>query len=376
MQWPKFFISYRREDTAAAAGRLYDRLLPRFGKDQLFMDVDTIEPGERFSDVVQRTVGSCDVLLALVGDRWLTVQDSTGQTRLSNPDDWVRLEVATALKRDIRVIPVLINGAIVPRRSDLPEDLSDLALRQAIDVTHAHFHTDVDRLLQTLDRVLSRQSPATSTATSQTNRVSSGGVPAVERKPEHSAEKNRVDKKLLALKIAVAAINLPLATLSGASVVTKWLDSMFPGYGVMSRLGICFGLVLIVWSAQEWRDLLKLRNLTFLAASIASADLAFWIGGKLSSSLHIWGVVILGAICLGLAQRFLLSVSSIQAVAAAIGAPLMFWAVLVGLDKLVPKNIVSDNFASSCMPLFWQIGYFLGMYGTARLKIKPFWKRS
>ncbi len=377
----KIFISYRREDTAAAAGRLYDRLLTRYGKDQLFMDVDTIEPGERFSDVVQRTVGSCDILLALVGDRWLNAQDSTGQTRLSNPDDWVRLEIATALKRDVRVIPVLINGAIVPRRSDLPEDLSDLAMRQAIDVTHAHFHTDVDRLLQTLDKVLSRPSTGSRPAGSATSIAplknapvnawsSSSAVAATEKSAGEVAAPWAEDKKLLALKVAVAVINIPFANLSIPSSFPHWLQDFGSG-NAMVRLGVCFGLVLVVWNAQAWQDLRKPWNLLFLAASVGSALAASWFGDKFQS-LRIWGIVIAGAVCLALAQRLLFRSRWVQAISAAIVAPAAFYLFLISVGRVFSKA-VSDPLVNY-MPLFWQLGFLLGIFGTAQLKIKPFWK--
>ena len=97
----RIFLSYRREDTTHAAGRLYDRLASHFGKDQVFMDIDTIDPGEDFVEVIERTVCPCDVLIALMGKGWLTSADAEGQRRLDNPEGFVRLEIATALDRKI-----------------------------------------------------------------------------------------------------------------------------------------------------------------------------------------------------------------------------------------------------------------------------------
>src|SRR5437773_2664408 len=96
------FISYRHEDSIAYAGRLYDRLIAHFGAEQVFMDIDTIEPGADFVEVIERTVGSCDVLLVIIGKRWLSATDEGGQPRLDSPEDFVRLEIATALERKIR----------------------------------------------------------------------------------------------------------------------------------------------------------------------------------------------------------------------------------------------------------------------------------
>lgn len=148
---PKIFISYRRDDSAGHAGRLYDRLDGHFGQSQVFMDVDAIRPGLNFVDVVERAVGVCDRLIAVIGREWLWASDTTGVRRLEVPEDLVRLEISTALKRDIQVIPVLVQGAQMPRAVDLPEDLKELALRNALEVSDAHFRTDVDHLIDELE---------------------------------------------------------------------------------------------------------------------------------------------------------------------------------------------------------------------------------
>lgn len=357
----KIFISYRREDTAAAAGRLYDRLVPHFGKDQLFMDVDTIEPGERFSDVVQRTVGSCDILLALIGDRWLSIKDASGETRLSNPDDWVRLEVGTALKRDIRVIPVLINGATVPRRGDLPEDLTDLAMRHAIDVTHAHFHSDVDRLLQTLDKVLGRQAnPGNSLRQDKPDARSSSSTGA--RLVEKSSEpKQASDKRLWAAKIGILILNLPLAVLEYRAL--PWLGNSSNLWFVMTRLGISFGLVLALWSAHEWSELRWSRLALFVACSVASANLALYLGLSLGEKYSLWGVVIIGALLLAVSYRLVLGSSWWQFLGANVLAVALFY-----LLPRTLKMVMADGF-ENCAPLYWQLGFFLGIHWFGKLKL-------
>ena len=131
---PRIFISYRRNDSATSAGRIYDRLEGRFGQGQVFMDVDTIRPGLDFVEVVQQAVGSCDALTAVIGREWLGASDESGR-RLENPEDLGRLEIATALKRDIRVIPVLVQGAQMPVATDLPEGLKALARRNSLEVS-------------------------------------------------------------------------------------------------------------------------------------------------------------------------------------------------------------------------------------------------
>lgn len=141
------FISYRREDASGHAGRLYDVLLTKFRSDQVFMDVDAIPPGVDFVDHIQAAVARCDVLLALIGPRWLTLTDDTGVRRLDDPGDIVRLEIEAALKRGVRVVPVLIQGSRMPRLEDLPEPIRALARRNALEISDARFRFDAERLM-------------------------------------------------------------------------------------------------------------------------------------------------------------------------------------------------------------------------------------
>jgi len=99
----RIFMTYRREDTAYPAAWLFDRLAGHFGRDQVFKDIDSIELGDDFVEVITAAVGSCDALLALIGDRWLSSTDRDGQRRLDDPGDFVRLEIEAALARDVRV---------------------------------------------------------------------------------------------------------------------------------------------------------------------------------------------------------------------------------------------------------------------------------
>lgn len=153
----KIFINYRRSDSAGYAGRLYDRLVKHFGADHLFMDIDQIEPGEDFVEVLQKKLQAVQVAVVLIGKSWLDSKDETGQRRLDNPDDWVRIEIATLLERKIRVIPVLVGGAVIPRSSQLPESLILLARRQAFEISDTRFHSDVDKLIQTLEKIIPSQ---------------------------------------------------------------------------------------------------------------------------------------------------------------------------------------------------------------------------
>jgi TIR domain len=111
----RVFISYRQHDTAYPAGWLYDQLADHLGRDQVFKDIDSIQLGDDFVEVITRAVESCDVLLALIGDAWLTITDEHGRRRLDDPDDFVRLEIEAALTRKVRVIPILVEGPGCPR---------------------------------------------------------------------------------------------------------------------------------------------------------------------------------------------------------------------------------------------------------------------
>ena len=121
------FISYRREDSGPYAGRLRDALRNRFGAEQVFRDIDSVDPGERFRRLIEQEVSSCDALLALIGPAWLAITDDAGRRRLDDPDDYVRLEIATALDRDdVLVIPVVVGPTSMPAAADLPKPLASI----------------------------------------------------------------------------------------------------------------------------------------------------------------------------------------------------------------------------------------------------------
>jgi hypothetical protein len=146
---PRVLLSYRREDSAPYAGRLYDHLSEQFGRDNVFMDVATIRPGQDFSTAIEQSVTACDALVAVIGRGWLSSSDDKGR-RLDRADDFVRMEIAIALSRRITVIPALVGGAAMPLSDQLPDDLSGLSRRQAIEISDTRFHQDVDRLIEAL----------------------------------------------------------------------------------------------------------------------------------------------------------------------------------------------------------------------------------
>ena len=150
----QIFISYRREESRWSARSLHYRLSRDFDSRQIFMDIDNITLGADFVQVIEAMVAKCDVLIAVIGNNWLTTKDDYGDRRLDNPQDFVRMEIATALKREIRVIPALMDGARMPRPVDLPDDLKPLVRRNALRITDTSFEGDCQRLAGTLRRVL------------------------------------------------------------------------------------------------------------------------------------------------------------------------------------------------------------------------------
>ena len=154
----RVFISYRRDGTAGYAGRLFDRLSEHFDPENVFMDVATIEPGLDFVEAIERAVGSCDVLLALIGHEWLQSTDAPGHRYLDNPADYVRLEITKALDRNIRVIPVLVDGARMPTVDELPTPLQSLVRRHALEISHTRWQSDVGPLIDAIKRS-GRRSP-------------------------------------------------------------------------------------------------------------------------------------------------------------------------------------------------------------------------
>ena len=148
------FISYRRNDSEGESGRLFDDLVGQFGERSVFMDVETIEVGCDFRKAIDDSVATCGALLAMIGPGWLEARTETGERRLDDPNDFVRIETASALRRGIPVIPVLLRSAKIPRADRLPADLADLAYRNAVELTHARWRSDVQILVRALRPLL------------------------------------------------------------------------------------------------------------------------------------------------------------------------------------------------------------------------------
>ena len=199
------FISYRREDSEDSTRAIYESLRPEFGKERLFMDVEAIALGSDFRDAVERSLAGCGVFLAVIGPTWLNVKssnDPNAPRRLDNPNDYVRQEVAAALKKgkQLPVIPVLVRGASMPTSDQLPDDLKDLAYRNALTLSNLDWDSSVAKLTeairprvgepQAVASVASREvrsvarpstfpSGATTAPASGTNKVLLIGIPVV-----------------------------------------------------------------------------------------------------------------------------------------------------------------------------------------------------
>jgi hypothetical protein len=152
------FISYRRSDAGPYARLLQVQLSQHLHGTTVFMDMDSIDAGTDFAGAIESAVGSCRVLIALIGRRWLTVTDEGGRRRLDDPDDYVRFEIRTALERRSRVIPVLVDGAMMPQRQKLPDDLARLARLNALPMSYDRYEYDESRLINLIQKLLAAES--------------------------------------------------------------------------------------------------------------------------------------------------------------------------------------------------------------------------
>jgi hypothetical protein len=225
------FISYRREDSIAYAGRLYDRLSAHFGNERLFMDIDTLSPGDDFVAKIRETCRSCEVVLAIIGKSWAEATDNSGCRRLENPNDFVRLEIVAALRSGCRVIPVLLDGAEMPDPTLLPPDLRELASRHAAQISSLRFHADVDRLVQAIEKTfataLDVPAPVTQGEATDANQEK-GPCPEKKKKTNTTqpARRQRLASEMLPSEEQLTDPYQHLATLLGKAPHPAPLDGM------------------------------------------------------------------------------------------------------------------------------------------------------
>ena len=215
------FISYRREETAGEAGRLYDHLIDHFGAYRVFMDVDSIAIGADFTKAIIEAISGCSILLVLIGRHWSAVTDVKGIRRIESPQDFVRVEVETALRQDIRVVPVLVDGAELPQPDDLPASLRPLLLRQALQLSNAGFRSEVARLIAAVDAVLG------------TGSVQTAKVP---KRPKQSSEKPKPDHR--ARSRPRPLVYFGLSILSLVSVLSLFVSAAAVNYAADTNLRI------------------------------------------------------------------------------------------------------------------------------------------
>jgi hypothetical protein len=155
------FINYRRQDTIATAGRIHDRLVRAFGRKRIFMDVDQIPAGADFARHIEAELTKCGVFLALIGSNWLGVQNNSGLPRLLDSHDLVTSEIRIALNTGVNVVPVLVDGASMPGANELPDLISSLTKRNAVELRNTQFGADADRLIAIIGELLNKRTSAT-----------------------------------------------------------------------------------------------------------------------------------------------------------------------------------------------------------------------
>ena len=207
----KIFINYRKDDSPWNSLALYQELIKYFPKENIFKDFNTIEPGTDFVESIEEALESCDVLLVLLSEHWLEIKDKKGNIRINNPDDFVRIEIATALKRNIIVIPVLFDDAVLPQASELPDDLKKLARRQTIEIDKTRFEADTAKLVGTIKNVLAKKSDLPPTEPPQTGptdppRTKTPGLTAAKEIAEPEPKKWLIAAAVLFVVLIIIAV--------------------------------------------------------------------------------------------------------------------------------------------------------------------------
>jgi hypothetical protein len=216
------FINYRRGEDQAAAGRLYDQLEATFTRERIFIDVDNIAPGRDFTEELATRVEQCDVFLAVIGRRWADVVDVDGSRRLDNPNDWVRVEIESAQRLGKHIIPVLVDGAEMPRPEKLPDALQRFARRNAARLTHERFRADVQALVVAIGRLREAERAQFELERRQTPRGAE--TPAISTRSAREAASPVAAGRRLA-PMAIAALAALAVIAAGAGVLVWRLSS-------------------------------------------------------------------------------------------------------------------------------------------------------
>jgi hypothetical protein len=267
---PKVFISYRREETSAYAGRLYDSMAAEFGDRNVFMDVD-LAPGIDFVERITNAVSACHVLIVVMGPRWATLTDKDGAVRIADAEDFVRLEVGTALRRsDVTVIPVLVSGAQMPDGDDLPPDVRPLTRRNALELSDGRWRDDVRRLTSRLEELLAGTTAIHPTVEPRRNGAADGESPVgLPRAPVSAVGPVRivVEGIMVAAVIGLVAGGLANALpdkLSNPDQVLKRMATWMP-----VALGIAIWLTVRFGQRSIARNLLLALGIGAVASALA-----------------------------------------------------------------------------------------------------------
>ena len=308
------FLSYRREDAGAYARLLKSELSGRFPAERVFMDLDSIEGGLDFAEVIADAVGSCAVLVALIGRQWATITDEEGRRRLDDPHDYVRFEVQAALERGVRVLPVLVDGARPLRQQQLPSELGKLARLNALELSYGRYQYDAERLLDLIQRVLAA-APATSTVGPSRSTSGTAGAAtanagtaqpdektrdqAARKAPEHAhgfpgRADARAIRRNLYFWISGAFLLVMIAGIVALPLVHK--NQLTGSFIVVGAAGAFIAFGLGVWSGHARRLFPDFLHASSFSGQTASANEAYaWNatiqGGVLDSGVTCWSVL-------------------------------------------------------------------------------------
>ena len=219
----KIFLSYRRADTAATAGRIYDHLAAKYGKEAVFKDVDSVPPGVDFHEFIEDAIAQSDVVLVLIGQGWLGITDGTGHRRLEYAQDPVRFEIETAMQFEVSIVPLLVDNAEMPKEDQLPSGLQALASRNAIAVRYdPDFEHDMHRMFSAVDYLKSAAEEKRTEALEAARREAARQE-ALQEAKEFEASRQRALEKVVNLEVtrqeAAYSTQLPLAIASATLIV-------------------------------------------------------------------------------------------------------------------------------------------------------------
>jgi hypothetical protein len=270
-------ISYRHDDSADAAHHLYQALVARFGPESVFIDVENIDLGENFAEVLDEQVGFCDALIAVIGKKWLVSAHADGTRRLDDPHDWVRLEIASAISRGIKVIPVLLDGATLPERRDLPGPIASLIEAQALELKPDSFEAGVARLSTALETVRKGSNSASLWFALITRRAKALD-PLDLHKPEVLWHALRF---MLIMVFIEALLHLPAAEFANQAGSFKlWYLVHYAAASYVEYLGagliLHFAMKLLGGTAKLQRSIAAFCFLTALIPLIAIAQVPIW----------------------------------------------------------------------------------------------------